>query len=227
VAEWFARLAAALEPARPPSLVDLRVVRGVVLAGWERGEDFEVVATPRAGRWELALVDAAGAERYRAELRAEDGASDGPADPPGAPGEPGEPLAEPYAPGALFHRGPFQVLTDVVLRGLDRGSAAVRGCAAAGWPAERWRTDPAALDGGLQLALLAGQRAGLGPTLPLRVGRLAWDDLAGSATWCEVRARSRTAERLVCDLTFTDPGGRPVGSLRGVEMYRVAPESVS
>ncbi|MEQ1572082.1 MAG: polyketide synthase dehydratase domain-containing protein, partial [Myxococcota bacterium] len=144
---------------------------------------------------------------------------------PTAPADGDQAVPEPYGPGALFHGPAFRVLSDVSLGGADRGTATVRGVGAMGWPADGWVTDAAAFDGGLQLALLRGVAAGLGPTLPLRAGRVRWPSPLEGPARCGVVVRERTAERLVVDLTFTGLDGAALGSAEAVELYRVSPEA--
>lgn len=73
----------------------------------------------------------------------------------------------------LFHRDRFELI-DAVNGISDAGIAArVRGVADAQWPGEAWQLDAAALDGGLQLAVLYGQRMLGGPNLPMAIGGAA------------------------------------------------------
>jgi hypothetical protein len=92
-----------------------------------------------------------------------------------------------------------------------------------GWPAEPWRTDPAALDGGLQLALLWSNRMLGGPSLPMAVSSVRTfrtgppDGPVRAVLTGERRGRDKT----VTDIVFVEEAtGRVVNELRGVEAIR-------
>jgi acyl transferase domain-containing protein/acyl carrier protein len=223
--EWFARLARAAHPERASvQLRDARVVRGVPLTHFDgAGDRFTVTTSPGEGGATLLEVrDAAGAVRYAATL-ATDGAEPARAEPLN-----GHPLsaspwtnAQLYAADTLFHGPDFQVIR--AIEGLSEHGARASFTATVdtGWPEEQWATDLAAVDGALQLAILCGLRT-VGPTLPLRVGRIGYAAQPGAGpVHCALRLRSQTPERLVCDVALSDASGAPVADLVDVELYAV------
>ncbi len=223
--EWFARLARAAHPERASvQLRDARVVRGVPLANFDgAGDRFTVTTSPgEAGDTLLELRDAAGAVRYAATL------APGSAEPARAEPLNGHPLAaspwseaQLYAADTLFHGPDFQVIR--AIEGLSEHGARARFTATAetNWPAEPWATDLAAVDGALQLAILCGLRT-VGPTLPLRVGRIGYAARPGTGpVHCALRVRSQTPERIVCDVALSDASGAAVADLVDVELYAV------
>jgi hypothetical protein len=224
--EWFARLARALFPDRASvQLRDVRVVRGVTLAGFDdAGDRFTLTAS--AGKAAnkgvvLELRDSSGAVRYSACI--EPSATRAAAEPlNGAElGESPWQGAELYSPSTLFHGHDFQVIRSV--DGLSpRGArATLSGTSDVGWPTEAWETDPAAVDGALQLAILCGLGS-LGQTLPLRIGKVGYaGHAAAGPIQCALLVRSQTPERVVCDITLAGSDGARIADLVDVEMYAV------
>jgi len=221
--EWFARLARALFPERPSvQLRDVRVVRGIVLAGYDgTGDHFTLLATTGAKGVELELRDAVGALRYAAVIE------------PGNVTAKAEPLngavlgtspwqgTEIYSPNTLFHGRDFQVIRTVDGVSPIGARATLASTADLAWPSDAWETDPAAIDGALQLAILCGIPA-IGVTLPLRIGRIGYTGgVVTSPIHCALLVRSQSPERVVCDITLTDRDGATIADLVDVEMYAV------
>jgi hypothetical protein len=124
-------------------------------------------------------------------------------------------------PELLFHGESFRVIRS--LEALDaRGAVAVvAGVAAQAWPTGPWHVDAAALDGGLQLAILLGQRA-LGHTsLPTRIGRLRLfrRGPAEGELRCQIVAKDVSPLRTLSDVWFVDGLGRPFAEMSDVEMH--------
>ena len=80
----------------------------------------------------------------------------------------------------------------------------------AGWTSEPWQVDVAALDGGLQLAVLwARERMG-GATLPMGIGELRIGDAPVTEGPVRVVAscRKTSDSRATADVLFLDPERR-------------------
>ncbi|WP_203707313.1 type I polyketide synthase, partial [Asanoa iriomotensis] len=186
--DWFA----ALTNERPPALADVRVLHRVDLP--ELAGRFTVEA---AGR-DLRLTS--GRVHYTARLVEPDGPPQRWTTPDGL----GEPITEAavYKAAALFHGPDFQVLRQVTVsaRGAEARLVGVR---AMGWPGP-WRTDPAAIDGALQAAVLWAGHATGAATLPMGVDavRVHRPGPAPGMLRCVVRAATRTTDQLQCDVAL-------------------------
>ncbi|MFZ5781268.1 MAG: SDR family NAD(P)-dependent oxidoreductase [Pseudomonadota bacterium] len=220
VLEWFLRAARTQWPdASALALRDLHVQKGIVLDGFPVRSyrfDIEVAADRQAGELRLQLKDEQGRVRYEARV--------GPGDPE-TPGDPAPPAAfrpaTVYGDGRLFHGPAFQTIRDIGAFGSDGVQAVLATTSDRSWPRERWLSDPAALDGGLQLARLWVLEQGGGPTLPmglqacqvLRVAR------PGETYRCRLRTERVDALRSRHDLDLW-LGDELAVSVRGLEMYR-------
>jgi hypothetical protein len=210
--EWFAAAVQARHPGRPTALAGLRVLRGIELPDLATGgHRFTIEATPAD---ELRVGD-----HYRARLA--------------APQRPQtwitpaslEPFAgaSVYESAALFHGPRFQVLRRV--DGLSRhgAEAQVAGVRAAGWPeaASRW-TDPAAVDGALQAAVLWARHVIGAPTLPMSVDavRVHRPGPAPATLRCLVRAAAVATDEARCDIALFDEDGEVRTELLGVSLIR-------
>jgi NAD(P)-dependent dehydrogenase (short-subunit alcohol dehydrogenase family) len=120
----------------------------------------------------------------------------------------------------LFHGPRFQVVRGVEGSSNAGLAGALVGTAEVGWPAEAWQSDPALIDGGLQLALLWARKALGGATLPMAVGdyRRHRAGLVAGPVRCLLHARQRLEARAVCDVSFVDAAGLLFAELRGVEL---------
>ena len=221
--EWFAAAGHLRHPGRATALADIRVLRRIELPDLAaRDHRFTVegaAAEHDPDALDLRLASSAGATHYRARLVA-----------PGAPQTwtapdvwP-EPFVESpvYESPVLFHGSDFQVIRQ--LSGLSRHGAEARvaGVRAMGWPGGPWWTDPAAIDGALQAALLwAGQVTG-DATLPMGVDALRVHR-AGPAPGtlrCLLRATSVAADQSRCDIALLDEDGEVRTELLGVTLVR-------
>jgi hypothetical protein len=126
-----------------------------------------------------------------------------------------------YGPRALFHGPMFRVIRSIGLSE-RRARAVLAGTLAQGWPGGPWATDPAALDGALQVAALWAQHQTSLQYLPLRVDELivSRSGPRGELLRCVVVGRDANAMRALADVDVV-AGDEPVASLRGVEMYGV------
>jgi len=221
--EWFARLARALFPERSSvQLCDVRVVRGIVLSGFDAvGDHFTILATRGVTGVELELRDTSNALRYAAVIEPSERTAKAEPLNGAVLGESPWQGTEIYSPSTLFHGRDFQVIRTVDGVSPIGARATLAGTADLAWPSEAWETDPAAIDGALQLAILCGIPA-IGPTLPLRIGRIGYTGgVVTSPIHCALLVRSQSPERVVCDITLVGSDGATIADLVDVEMYAV------
>jgi hypothetical protein len=127
--------------------------------------------------------------------------------------------AKVYDGHVLFHGPSFHVIRSVQGVSRDGIVGTLSGTQTAAWPGASWRSDVAAMDGGLQMALLWSQHSLGGAVLPMALGeyRSYRDGLAASEYQCVVHGRKILDARTVCDIALTDTSGQVVAELIGVE----------
>lgn len=127
-----------------------------------------------------------------------------------------------YSTGVLFHGPAFHVITAAPVVAADGMHASMVGLLGRGWPSEAWVSDPALLDGGLQLALLWTDHLLGGPSLPTSVGavRIFGGPVEGPVA-ATLTARSSNANRAICDVSFKTGTGVLVAEMIGVETHRL------
>jgi hypothetical protein len=225
VLEWFARGALACRPDLCVSTInDMRVLRGIRLDGFDgAGKRFRVEARQ--------LSNGAGA-LVGLELLGEDGArhysatAEMSAERPRPPALAKLPETRPwgslpiYDGHVLFHGDAFHVIREVDGVSEEGLVGTLVGVREKRWPAEPWRTDPAALDGGLQLAVLwAREVNGGAASLPMAIG--AWrcyaELPADGPMRCIVHARKVRDGGAVCDVVLAASDGRVLAELKSVE----------
>jgi hypothetical protein len=108
--------------------------------------------------------------------------------------------------------------------------ARVAGVRAIGWPGGPWWTDPAAVDGALQAAVLWARHATGGATLPMSVDaiRVHRPGPAPAPLRCLVRAAAIGTDETRCDIALFDEDGEVRTELLGVGLVRrpdIAPAS--
>lgn len=213
--DWMLRLVEAPEAA---ALHDIDVVRGITAPA--------VVSVRRSGSALAVTADAAG-PCYRARLAAGRDAAAW----PGRVLEPPEPVGllpssrDPIYDGhTLFHGPSLRVLRRIDGVGPGGATGEVAGAAESGWPDESWRTDPAALDGAIQLAVVWAYEQTGRATLPMfvRKARFRAGGLESGPLRCVVRAVSVSEQSVVCDVSLLRPtradGEHVVAALNGLEL---------
>lgn len=226
-AEWLSRAARSFRPGLPQAaLHDIKVLKGIRLGGFENGGDrFVIQAMPLPAehgvQMQMLIRDAKGHANYsaRVELLPEANHSDQAFAALVLEPWTGQPLYQ----DLLFHRGSFELIEQ--LDGVsDQGiSATLRGVSHAGWNGESWQLDVAALDAGLQMAVLFGQRMLGGPNLPtgidqIRTFGLPVDGLLNATAY----RRTLGPSSVTTDIVFTDDCGRRVAELLGVHNHALA-----
>jgi 3-hydroxymyristoyl/3-hydroxydecanoyl-(acyl carrier protein) dehydratase len=221
--EWFARAAAAHRPDRRlVELTDIRVLKGLVLDGFDDGHGLEAVVTVSDigadHTVSLELNDSAGRSRYRATGRlGRDQPSPDRSDLCRAPID-GSLRGDVYEGGVLFHGSAFQVISEVATVSVDRLAAWATGVLANNWPTEPWRLDVALLDGALQAALLLTEHALDSPSLPTAIGRLRTFALPAPGTHVlTVTATHVGRHSVVSDVSIWSSAGDLVAELTSVE----------
>ncbi|WP_204080239.1 type I polyketide synthase [Mycobacterium riyadhense] len=234
VAEWFVRAAEGCRPGqRVTRLLDLRVLRGVQFPDFDNaGEAFVVRCVPiehAPQRLELSLLDAAGMVRYCATVEVGSGDLDTPVLAT-AQVDPERLVQQPcYGDGALFHGPAFQVIERLTGCEPSGAIAQIHGLNQAGWPQQRWATDPAALDGCLQLGFLWGLKQTGRRVLPLRIGQIIRyrTGPAEGTLYCHLEEGESNSNGIVCDLRLTDDSGALIAECRRVEMYAYGTEHIT
>ena len=223
--EWFARAADAYRPdLQLAGLSELRVLKGIRLLGYEDGGDSLHVKCRQVSNGDgatlaLELLGADGGRHYTAtakmvERRARPASSSPP------------PKVDGWGERAiygdvLFHGPDFQAIDSVDGVSDEGGSANLRGVRQLDWPKENWRTDSAALDGCLQVALLWSDRVLDGASLPTSISEVfTWTDApARGAVRCVLKGQKAKRDSAVCDVLLLDEDDATVVELRGVETH--------
>jgi len=129
---------------------------------------------------------------------------------------------DPIYDGDVLFQGPsLRVLRRIEGVGPSGAVGEVAGAGEAEWPDEGWRTDPAALDGAIQLAVVWAHETIGCATLPmsLREARFRPAGLEPGPLRCVVRAVSAHAHGVVCDVSLTrDLDGLILVALNGLEL---------
>jgi hypothetical protein len=125
-----------------------------------------------------------------------------------------------YGGDVLFHGPAFQVVESVSAIPDVGLVATVHGVNGRGWPDEPWITDPALVDGALQMALLWTEQLMGGASLPTGIGRVRlFGGPPDGACTATLLGRQAAANKVVCDVLVCDPAGAPVVELDGIETH--------
>jgi acyl transferase domain-containing protein/NADP-dependent 3-hydroxy acid dehydrogenase YdfG len=205
-AEWL------MAASRQPTLVDLRVLSRIDLPDLAAGHRFTI----DRDQVELRLRSA-----DRAHYRACPAGSDNPEPRTWAPVN-GSSVDTVYGGSALFHGPRFQALQRLDAISEGGADARVLGVRAMGWPGGPWWTDPAAVDGALQAAVLWASHATGDATLPMGMDvlRVHRTGPAPGPLRCLVRAGTVAEGQSSCDIVLLDEDGEPRAELLGVSMVR-------
>lgn len=215
VLEWFT--AAAARPGAATGLRDVQVLHRVGLDRFN-GDGHRLTVTVTET---LQLVGDDGTRHFQATADFDEAGADDWTKPLGLESYNG-PV---YDGDVLFHGPRFQAIES--LRGVSGAGAAatVLGARALGWPGAAWSTDPAAVDGGLQLAVLWANRVLGGASLPMSVSgfRVHRAGLLDGPAQCLVRGRTVRRDVAECDVALVVDRAVHV-ELLGVSLVRPALE---
>ncbi len=223
VIEWFTRAVESLHPSKVVTACRrVRVLRGVALKHFHQGGDTLRLecSPPSDDTVKVSLCDPTDPRRlyYSAEISLADELPSAPSNTePALPA--GKGLDTIYGE-TLFHGPLFQVIREVDTVS-ERGIAgALDTTETIGWTGS-WRTDPAALDGGLQLALLWAQHCLGGRSLPTSLGSYQRFEVEPQGPLqCTLIGQVDGTSRALSTITFRDPEGRVVAEMRDVETHQ-------
>jgi NAD(P)-dependent dehydrogenase (short-subunit alcohol dehydrogenase family) len=225
--EWFTRAARAFRPELALHAIrDLQVRRGVRLERFTAGELFRVACRePASGSDTWMTLELRGRDGTLHFLASAEMGTPGEA--PAAPPAPALPGAAPPNLRAadlyrdvLFHGPAFQAIRTLEALGAAGAAADVAGVAELGWPGA-YHTDAAALDAGLQLAIVWGHHHCGGHWLPTRIAGFVpyAEGPLRAPLRCVLTGREATPLRTLSDVALVTAAGRVVAELRGVEMH--------
>lgn len=233
VVEWFSR---ALRQRYPhltlTSLHDLKVLRGVSLADPKVAKLLNVVFTDAHQNGSLELtVELRGPDdtvhyRCRAELDVTTSRSVAKLPAP-VTDESQWPWTVEQAYERIFHGPAFQVLQTLDSVNDSGARATLVGTSAMDWQGGPWSTDPAALDGGLQVALLWGIYRTGRSSLPSAINtvRFHHPSVDSRVIHCEVQATPLGAHQNRFNIHLRCPQGNPIVDLLNVDMTLMQSET--
>lgn len=222
--EWMLRGARAYRPDLIPTAVrNVRVLSGIKIHDFERSFDVLVVncreiSNGNGSELSVELRGRNGTLHYSSVVQMNPHVLAPPATPATPELEPWTGFAI-YDGDVLFHGEDFHVIQS--LDGISPAGIAgtLVGASGMNWPAGPWCTDPAALDGGLQLAAWWTHRVLGGASLPMGISelRLYRQGLVDGPVRCLVHAGKVHGARSVCDVSFIDSTGALIAQMLGVE----------
>jgi acyl transferase domain-containing protein/acyl carrier protein/NADP-dependent 3-hydroxy acid dehydrogenase YdfG len=226
--EWFVRAAKAFRPELTVSAVeDVKVRRGVTLPHFYNGGDVFTLDISEAGPGQLAVsltsadprAPGGRAKHYDATVAVQPEPEERPKNAV-APSLDLAAWTDTIYGDVLFHGPDFQVITglDGVADNAIQGT--LDGVVAKNWPSG-FHTDAAALDGGIQLAVLWNKHAQGGAFLPTGIRRyVPHDPVVSGPIRCTVRPIAQGNDAAVSDIEFVGLNGEPIASLQGVQTNR-------
>ena len=225
--EWASRAGRAFKPGlRVKAIRDIKVLKGILLPEWaQQGARFQLrvrqLSNGTGATLFFELVGTSGPPHYTAKIELTEQGAD-------AAQAKRTPILELSAwenrkvyGDVLFHGPELQVIEQIDGISDEGISGTLRGVRQAGWEGG-WQTDPAALDGGLQLAVLWDREQLDGAFLPtgIKAAVTYTDGPAEGPFRCVVKGRTVGKDRSVTDILFTDEAGAPIYELLGVETHR-------
>ncbi len=219
--EWFARAARATRPDLELVAVrDIKVLRGIRLSNFEDGQAFTVTSRQLSnGNGALVGLELRSGDTLHYTASAELAIS-----PRAATGGPSTPKGleawtdAVYDGHVLFHGPEFQVIKKLEGVSDDGAAAELAGVHEQGWSAQ-WTTDVAAMDGGLQLAVLWAKKVLGGASLPTKLGELRIYPGGPSKGLMKavLTPRKVSGSITISDIHFVESDGSTVAELKGVE----------
>ena len=121
----------------------------------------------------------------------------------------------------LFHGPEFKVIQSLSGISHDKASAVLSGVKQMNWPGNMWCIDAAALDGGLQLAILWGAETMERSSLPTKIGAYIrhQEHVKTGPITCLLSGRKAGNDRTLSDILFFDEDRQLSAELRDVELH--------
>jgi hypothetical protein len=236
VLEWFSKTAELYNPdMKYVGCKDLRVLRGIKLDNFINGSDnFTVNCRQQNGDrafLDLSLIGPNGNGAHYAakiEMSFKDPVNniEIKAKSNGLPSWEWD-VSEIYK-DMLFHGPEFQVIQSLKGVSGESATAVLGGVEKMSWPETLWKFDVAALDGGLQLAILWGLHNSNKKSLPTKIGACyTYQDgpITGPID-CVLTGKSIQNGRTVSDISFFDNNGRLAAKLCDVEMHMLPDSAI-
>jgi hypothetical protein len=231
VVEWFMRMAQANRPdLLPVSLMNIKVLKGAMLENYEGvGDQLWVSCQENADdplSYELSLLSANGIKHYSAMMKMDLRSRKTNASSDALKISNDNFKSWPWQSNEiygdkLFHGDDFHVISELEGVSADGGEAVLEGTIDKQWPNGPWLTDTAALDGGLQLAILWGIQQSGKTSLP--TGFEAFIPHSTKAiegpVHCRFKSRMVGGLRSENDLLFTSKDGEVIAELKGLQMH--------
>jgi len=226
--EWFCRAAAAAAPSLSvAACTDLKVLKGVPIEAFERrGARLHVHtrvvdAGAARARVECRLTDDQAVPRYSATIELGAGQHPAAMPPPLEDAKPWPWSVERAYSEVLFHRGPFAVIRALGVVSDTGATAEVVGARAMAWPDVSFCTDVAAMDGGVQVAVLWGAHVLGRLPLPMSLGayRIYRSGPVDAAVKILVSGRRTSSFRAVARVAYVGANGDLLGIMEDLELY--------
>ncbi|MFD4481627.1 SDR family NAD(P)-dependent oxidoreductase [Streptomyces sp. NPDC058471] len=217
--EWFTAAARSWRPTSPRVLLrDVRVLRRAVPDQLDTDGARFTLRADRSDTHALSveLHGAGSTPHCRARIAAAPHETTGIV----PPGELEPSRRNPLYDGhTLFHGPLFQSLATIEGISLTGARATLTGLREMGWSGETWQTDPAAVDGALQLAVAWAEDLFGDATLPMAIGEFHAPRLgpARGPVTCVLRAVPPQTSHAQCHLTLTDDEGL-LADIRDLEL---------
>jgi NAD(P)-dependent dehydrogenase (short-subunit alcohol dehydrogenase family) len=219
--EWFTGAAVASSPGEPVTITGLEVLSKIALPDFATDDTRLLLSTEpvEGGQYRAVLTGTRSRPHYRAMLTAATEPSSGRAWP--LPGDL-PPLDRVVYDGHLLFHGPaFQALAAVDGLAESGATGTLKGVRELGWPDAPRHTDPAAVDGCMQLAAAWGAYLLGGAVLPMGVGafRVFQPGAVDGRAVAVVRAVRRVSDtEAVCSIQASRPEGEPLFELTEVKL---------
>jgi hypothetical protein len=233
VLEWFSRAAQSCRPDLDFAVCkDLQVLKGIQLNGYNTTGDLFTFSCNQTSNGNGSIIDfqipgTNGVPYYRATVEMVEKGEGLTRSPAWQFDHELNPwpwdLSEIYQ-SKLFHGPDFQVIKSLEGVSPNAASATLVGTEGMNWPGDLWKTDVAAIDGGLQLAILWGIHLLGKQSLPTKIESYFnyRDGLAKGHVHCQLLGQAVDNNRTTCDISFFDKQGHLFAGMRGVEMHMLS-----